>query len=246
MQRLITPAAVAVTVCLAIAPDATALPPSRPIAPEPTIPPDTSLDTLPVAYYGAQWTRDDDNIDLLSRMQIVMLMQEEGPCWKTCCPYVGTPTYPNHRCNGSINASTMKGCDPSCDRKSRPRQGVLVDGRRTACSSTTPCTTGLLTTCTPAATRLMCSTSTDGRTWRAVIRGSSRRSSTTTAARLAARRTFRSLSALWSMGPPMASTAIAIRKRGCGATPPLVHSEAQRQSPVPQRQRDRRAGRGVQ
>lgn len=54
MQRLITPAAVAVTVCLAIAPDATALPPSRPIAPEPTIPPDTSLDTLPVAYYGAQ------------------------------------------------------------------------------------------------------------------------------------------------------------------------------------------------
>ena len=38
-------------------------------------PPDTSLETLPVAYYGANWNRSQYNIDLLAKMQMVVLMQ---------------------------------------------------------------------------------------------------------------------------------------------------------------------------
>lgn len=42
---------------------------------DPTNPPDTSLARLPIAYYGAQWNRDAANIEDLSRMAIVILMQ---------------------------------------------------------------------------------------------------------------------------------------------------------------------------
>ena len=43
-----------------------------------------SFDVTPVAYYGAQFSRDDGNIDT----QIVTLMQEDGPCWTIYCPAV--------------------------------------------------------------------------------------------------------------------------------------------------------------
>lgn len=33
--------------------------------------PDTSLDTTPVAYYGANWNRSQVNIDQLAKMQMV-------------------------------------------------------------------------------------------------------------------------------------------------------------------------------
>jgi hypothetical protein len=38
-------------------------------------PPDTSLATLPVVYYGANWNRTQENIDVLARFQMVILMQ---------------------------------------------------------------------------------------------------------------------------------------------------------------------------
>ena len=51
-------------------------------------PADVSFDVTPVAYYGAQFSRDDGNIDT----QIVTLMQEDqeedGPCWTIYCPAV--------------------------------------------------------------------------------------------------------------------------------------------------------------
>merc|ERR1712176_859374 len=48
--------------------------------------PDVSLATVPVAYYGANWNRTQENIDVLARMQMIVLMQEDGPCWAKCCP----------------------------------------------------------------------------------------------------------------------------------------------------------------
>ena len=45
---------------------------------DPSTPPDTSLARLPIAYYGAQWARDDTNVAALSRMTIVILMQVRG------------------------------------------------------------------------------------------------------------------------------------------------------------------------
>ena len=77
--------------------------------------PDTSLATTPVAYYGANWNRSQVNIDVLARLQMVVLMQEDGHCWATCCPKrfdAGSqcgwqPTDPD--------ATTYHGCDGSCN-----------------------------------------------------------------------------------------------------------------------------------
>ena len=49
--------------------------------------PNTSWATLPVGYYGAQPSRPEVNIDMLSKMRIISLMQEDGPAWETCCPH---------------------------------------------------------------------------------------------------------------------------------------------------------------
>ena len=44
----------------------------------PVNPPDTSLSTIPVAYYGANWNRTQTNIDGLAKFQMVTLMREDG------------------------------------------------------------------------------------------------------------------------------------------------------------------------
>ena len=86
---------------------------------EPIIPPDTSLSTFPVAYYGANWNRTDENMEALSKLSIVILLQKDGPCWLKCCPHA--PNGGGTQCGdprGSIphNASKLPGCDPSCDQ----------------------------------------------------------------------------------------------------------------------------------
>merc|ERR1719454_2491318 len=79
-------------------------------------PPDVSLSTIPVAYYGANWNRTQKNIDVLARMQMVVLMQEDGHCWATCCPkrFDGLG-----QCGwrpGDPDATTIQGCDSSCQQ----------------------------------------------------------------------------------------------------------------------------------
>ena len=76
--------------------------------------PDTSLDTVPVMYYGANWNRSQLNIDILARMQMVVLMQEDGHCWTKCCPKrFGAGS----QCGwdvGDPDATTYAGCNASC------------------------------------------------------------------------------------------------------------------------------------
>ena len=74
-------------------------------------PPDISLDTLPVVYYGANWNRTQENIDVLARFQMVILMQEDGHCWATCCPdrFADGP-----QCGALHNATAIPGCNASC------------------------------------------------------------------------------------------------------------------------------------
>lgn len=74
-------------------------------------PPDMSLSTLPVVYYGANWNRSQQNIDVLARFQIVILMQEDGHCWATCCPdrFAG-----GSQCGPLHNATAIPGCNSSC------------------------------------------------------------------------------------------------------------------------------------
>lgn len=77
----------------------------------PSLAPDTSMRHLPVAYYGANWNRSDENIETLSKLQIVVLMQEDGPCWRKCCP-----TFGPGQCGPLHNASALPGCDSTCDQ----------------------------------------------------------------------------------------------------------------------------------
>ena len=79
----------------------------------PVNPPDTSLSTIPVAYYGANWNRTQTNIDGLAKFQMVTLMQEDGHCWATCCPHASDPGH-SSQCGPLHNASAIPGCDASC------------------------------------------------------------------------------------------------------------------------------------
>ena len=54
--------------------------------------PDTSLDTTPVAYYGANWNRSQVNIDQLAKMQMVSDRLEFAARPTTPPP----PTHPRH------------------------------------------------------------------------------------------------------------------------------------------------------
>jgi hypothetical protein len=77
--------------------------------------PDTSLTTTPVMYYGANWNRTQLNIDVLAKMQMVVLMQEDGHCWQTCCPKRFDH---GSQCGwqlGDPDATTYKGCDAACE-----------------------------------------------------------------------------------------------------------------------------------
>ena len=47
--------------------------------------PDTSLATVPCAYFGGNYERRNDaNIAMLAKMRIVMIEKWEGPCWQDC------------------------------------------------------------------------------------------------------------------------------------------------------------------
>jgi hypothetical protein len=49
------------------------------------VPPNTSLATVPVAYYGGNAARRGTaNIEMLSRMRVCMLEKWEGHCWQDC------------------------------------------------------------------------------------------------------------------------------------------------------------------
>jgi len=83
--------------------------------------PSTSLATFPAAYYGAViGTRSETNIEMLARMRVVVLMQEEGVCWTKCCPHWDNATYAGVCQPPSVepayNASTFAGCNPGCDQ----------------------------------------------------------------------------------------------------------------------------------
>jgi hypothetical protein len=82
--------------------------------------PDTNLDTLPVSYYGAAFTRNEANIDMLSKMRVIVLMQQDGHCWLKCCPFMDNATY-TAACQPSTmvplpNAASFAGCDAGCDQ----------------------------------------------------------------------------------------------------------------------------------
>jgi hypothetical protein len=90
---------------------------------EPVVPLDTSLNTLPVGWYGARWpSRSDELIENMAKMTVLILMQEDGDCWTKCCPHAGVKPSPSigprtAQCGPWHNASAEPGCDSRCDQE---------------------------------------------------------------------------------------------------------------------------------
>merc|ERR1719272_1809899 len=75
--------------------------------------PDTSMDTIPVAYFGGKGgksgPRSGKNIAMLAKMRLVILEKWEGPCWDEC-----------------IANSTMKPTPLPCSSESDVEAGSLA------------------------------------------------------------------------------------------------------------------------
>jgi hypothetical protein len=66
------------------------------------VPPNTSLATIPVAYFGGTTKlRPHANVEMLAKMRIVMVEKWEGHCWADCLANA-TATPPRH-------------CEATCD-----------------------------------------------------------------------------------------------------------------------------------
>ena len=65
-------------------------------------PPDTSLDTLPVGYFGRVncKERSQENIDMLAKMRVIVIEKWEGPCW--------------YKCYANLTMNPPVPCQPSC------------------------------------------------------------------------------------------------------------------------------------
>ena len=78
------------------------------------LPLDTTLRTLPVGFYGSFWgVRPPELIEKMSKMTLLILMQNDGTCWRKCCPNAGVN---GSACAPLHDASVLPGCDPSCDQ----------------------------------------------------------------------------------------------------------------------------------
>ena len=65
-------------------------------------PPDTSLDTIPVGYFGGVncKQRSEDNIQMLAKMRVIVIEKWEGPCW--------------YECYNNLTKNPPVPCQPSC------------------------------------------------------------------------------------------------------------------------------------
>ena len=71
------------------------------------VPPNTSLATLPVAYFGGKGgvsgPRSEASVAMLSKMRLVILEKWEGPCWDDCI--------------ANSTATPARPCLPSCNEE---------------------------------------------------------------------------------------------------------------------------------
>ena len=87
-------------------------------------PPDTSLAVFPAAAYGARWGhRSAAAIENMSRLAMVVLMQEDGDCWTRCCKNItGTVVRDasglvvSGQCGPIHDATSLPGCSAACDQ----------------------------------------------------------------------------------------------------------------------------------
>ena len=106
---------------------------------------DTSLETFPAAAYGARWgLRSEEEIKNMSKMAMVVLMQEDGECWTRCCSNITGTVIRNAsglvvsgECGPIHNATALPGCSADCDQHGkqlavfqRMKDAAKADGRR--------------------------------------------------------------------------------------------------------------------
>ena len=66
------------------------------------MPPDTSMETIPVGYFGGVncKLRSQENIEMLAKMRLIVIEKWEGPCW--------------YECYSNLTKSPPVPCQPSC------------------------------------------------------------------------------------------------------------------------------------
>lgn len=106
---------------------------------------DTSLDYFPAASYGARWGyRSDAMIANMSKMAMVVLMQEDGECWTRCCENITGTVIKNAsglvvsgQCGPIHDGTRLAGCNAACDQHgtqlavfARMKAAAKAEGRR--------------------------------------------------------------------------------------------------------------------
>lgn len=71
-------------------------------------PPDTSLETLPVGYFGGVncKQRSQESIQMLAKMRVIVIEKWEGPCWYEC--YANLTMNPPVPCQSSCGAENYQ------------------------------------------------------------------------------------------------------------------------------------------
>ena len=72
------------------------------------VPPDTSLDTIPISYFGGVncKERSQENIEMLAKMRLIVIEKWEGPCWYEC--YANLTKTPPIPCQPSCGADNYQ------------------------------------------------------------------------------------------------------------------------------------------
>ena len=106
---------------------------------------DRTLATFPAAAYGARWgQRSAAVISNMSRMSMVVLMQEDGDCWTRCCKGQAGTVVRNAsglvvsgQCGPIHDATALPGCSAACDQHGtqlevfrRMKAAAIEAGRR--------------------------------------------------------------------------------------------------------------------
>ena len=88
-------------------------------------PPDMSLDTIPVAYFGGVncKERSQENIKMLAKMRIIVIEKWEGPCWYQC--YANLTMNPPVPCQPSCGAENYQMKTIKCAKAVNPKLAAV-------------------------------------------------------------------------------------------------------------------------
>ena len=84
---------------------------------------------------GTRPNISESHSEISTQVPCCIALQEEGPCWQTCCPTANITA--GGKCDPTVNATSLPGCGPQCDQQgyqtsvfSRVKGVAAAAGRR--------------------------------------------------------------------------------------------------------------------